>query len=541
MKRRLPGAIVVLLVLASGSVSSALGSTFRVVACGDASGGANHSWVAVSDSSGKLETGNGCGGDGSYAGLYIRDVVGVPNALAGATARWTFDAPSGTTVTSMEYTRWLYKEDDDDWAPVVESGTARLDSCTITYPAVRCASGTEGGSRTSAAVPNAPSISLALRCTATAPTTCSNGGTIHAAVAVLYGATVTLTDLVSPHVVETSGSLLSRAYSTGTQTATFSATDNTGIRSGRIYVDGALAASATYDCDFTYAVPCANRSDAEVSLDTRSLTDGPHSVQVAAVDPAGNETRSSSQEVVVDNNAPAAPDGLSVDGGAAWRDSNSFEVSWSNPADAGSPVASAHYSLCATDGSGCFSEEQTAASDISHLSGISVPSPGAWALRVWLEDAAGNVDSAHTSEVTLRFGSDPATTTSPIIDAPATPAPTADSSAPLTDQLTAPSLDKPATSPAATTVRANPRLRLTSARLSRGRLVLRGRSAAKLPLSLIIRLDNGHLLRRHATVRGGQFKLVVRSRRLTRTSVVTARFAGSTTLAAAGATLRVRG
>jgi hypothetical protein len=335
--------------------------------------------------------------------------------------------------------------------------------------------------------------------------------------------------------------MLLDTYIAGTSSATFSATDNTGIRAGRLYVDGTLTASATYDCDFTYAVPCANRSDAQVSLDTRSLTDGPHSVQVAAVDPAGNETRSSSQTIFVDNNSPAAPDGLSVDGGPDWRESNSFDVSWTNPADSGSPVSVAHYAVCAVDGSGCFSEQQASGADISHLSGLTVPSPGAWALRVWLEDAAGNADSAHAAETTLRFGSDPATTTASPTAAPTKPASSTDSSPALVEPLTPPSLDAPATAPPPqTTARTSPRLRLTSARLSRGRLVLRGRASTKLPLSLAIRRRNGRVLRRHATVRGGQFTLVFRSRQLTRTSVVTARFAGSTTLAPARASLRVR-
>lgn len=413
-----------------------------------------------------------------------------------------------------------------------------IETCEIVYPSVSCEVGSEGTEQRMFRLASAQTIRVGARCAAIAPTTCAAGGTLNRVTAVLYGATVTVVDFGAPELAASGGSLLDGGYVTATETATFSATDNTGIRAGRIYVDGVLAGSATYDCDFTYAVPCKDRSGAEVPLDTRSLADGPHSVQVAAVDPAGNETRSSSQSVVVDNNAPGAPSALAVDRGPDWRDSNSFDVGWSNPADAGSPVASAHYAICSVDGSGCLAEQQSGGTDISHLSGISVPSPGAWALRVWLEDAAGNVDSARNAEVTLRFGSDPATTTSPVLDAPAKPTETTDPSPALTDQLTAPSLT---TSPKPAIVRADPRLRLTSARFSRGRLVLRGRSATKLPLALTVRLRHGRVLHRHTTVRGGQFKLVIRSRQLVRNSIVTARFAGSTTLAPARTTLRARG
>src|SRR4029079_13898482 len=82
-------------------------------------------------------------------------------------------------------------------------------------------------------------------------------------------------------------------------------------------------------------------------------------------------------------------------------------------ADPGSPVAVAHYRLCAADGSGCQPAGQLAAPGISGIDGISVPSEGEWTLQVWLEDAAGNVNSANVATTTLRYGSPPATSTEP--------------------------------------------------------------------------------------------------------------------------------
>ena len=238
-----------------------------------------------------------------------------------------------------------------------------------------------------------------------------------------------------------------------------------------------------------------------------------------------------------------APGSLAVDDGADWRSTNSFDVSWVNPVDSGSPVASAHYELCPVDGSGCLGEQTTAGTDISHLAGISVPSPGAWALRVWLQDAVGNVDPTHAAEVTLRFGTaptDPANPTAPsTTDSSADPTP----SPALSDPLSPPSLNPTTTSPTptSTTARLDPRLRLTSARLTRGRLVIRGRAATTATgrLSLAIRLRANRSLHRRATIRGGRFSVVIPTRQRTRPRSVLARFAGSPTFRPATATLRL--
>jgi hypothetical protein len=541
VKIAITGALIAALLL--GGSYPARAGTYDVVTCGDATPAVNNSWTVSNGAPTKLDAGDGCGHSGQYAGLWVRDALDVSNTPATATAQWKFEAPAGTSITAISYSRWLFKEDDEDWQPALTVDGIQQDSCSIAYRAIDCSAGVFGGQRATFEFADAATVTVGVRCAASSPVTCSNGALGHQKVqSILYGATVHLSDGGNPALSAAGGSLLTSDFVKTTELATFSATDNTGIRTGRIYVDGALAASSTYACDFTYAVPCSNKSDAGVSLDTRSLTDGPHSVQVAAVDPAGNETRSSSYSVVVDNNAPAAPGALSVDGGSGWRDFNSFDVSWANLQDSASPVASAHYALCAADGSGCLPEQETAATNISHLSGLSVPSPGAWALRVWLEDAAGNVDPTHASEVTLRYGADPDATMTPTVDAPSDSQPPARDSAPIVaEPLTAPSLATPSTSQHPAASRTNPHLRLTSARLTTGGLVLRGRSTARLPLALTIRLGNGHRLRRHTTIRAGQFKLVIRSRHLARNGLVTARFAGSSTISPARATVRVRG
>ena len=79
---------------------------------------------------------------------------------------------------------------------------------------------------------------------------------------------------------------------------------------------------------------------------------------------------------------------------------NDFTVRWSNPAGQVSPIARARYRLC--EGSSC-TEGSREGPDLESLP-VKVPSPGAYTLRVWLEDAAGNHDAERASDrVNLRF------------------------------------------------------------------------------------------------------------------------------------------
>lgn len=522
-------------IMAAAAAPSRAGS-YDVLSCADAPSAVNHSWTISDVAPGKLQTGDECGGYGSYAGLYVRDVLGVANAAAGDSAHWTFNAPPGTAITALQYSRWLYKEDDDDWQSELRADTT-IDACTIPATAISCTSGLEGGARTGTKFIGASSLVFGVRCGATAPTTCVNGGTLHKAVAVLYGATVTLSDSSAPALSAVGGSLVDGGYRRGPQGVGFTASDNAGIRSARLYADGRPVVDTTYSCDFTYAVPCSNLSGAQLAIDTRSLVDGSHSVVIAASDPAGNEVRSAAQTVTVDNGAPAAPQGISVDGGPDWRAANSFSVSWMNPGSQVAPIAAANYQVCRSDGSNCQPQGRLAGQDLSRIDGVAVPSTGEWSMRVWLEDAAGNSDPAHAAVATLRYGSAPQPSPDPSASTvPLTSDPASGGSSPL-DLLTAPLAAQ------TTTARANAHLRLTSARLSHGRILIRGRiaRAARGRLALTVRLKHGPTLRRTVTLRGGRFVASVRSRpRTTFGGSVLARFAGSASLLPARAVLRFR-
>jgi hypothetical protein len=207
----------------------------------------------------------------------------------------------------------------------------------------------------------------------------------------LYGTTVTINDPTNPSVDAVGGPLFSGGWKRGTVSATATASDVTGIKSVRFYSDGALVPGATIDrasqCDYSTVAPCANpAAGASFALDTSLLSDGSHSIEVAAVDATGtNETKAGGQTVQVDNTAPTKPTHLEVTGGGA---SASFDVAFDVPAQTHAPVATAMYEACS--GGLCINGSRPASGTSATLTGIALPAGGTYAVKVWLVDAAGN-------------------------------------------------------------------------------------------------------------------------------------------------------
>jgi hypothetical protein len=92
-----------------------------------------------------------------------------------------------------------------------------------------------------------------------------------------------------------------------------------------------------------------------------------------------------------------------VGSGDVARATNSFDVSWTSPDGQVAPITRAHYRICPAFGGICSSEATASGDNIASLTGLQVPSQGAWALNVWLEDAAGNLSSANTASVLLHY------------------------------------------------------------------------------------------------------------------------------------------
>jgi hypothetical protein len=399
---------------------------------------------------------------------------------------------------------------------------------------VRCDVGSQGGQRATLPVTNAGSLDVAVRCKPNTYNNCGAGTTLHEIAAVLYAATVTLADYSVPALANLTGSLFAGGYLTGTRSANFDASDNAGIQSARLYIDGQPQPATSYSCDFTYTVPCSNRSPG-LLLDTRALSDGAHTVQVAASDPASNEAKSPAMSITVDNTAPTPPLGLAVAGGSGWHADNAFSVSWTNPGSQVAPIVAGRYRVCTAGGSSCQPEQRVSGQDLTRVDGIAVPSIGEWELQLWLEDAAGNADIAQFAATTLRYGTAPTPGIPPSGAQP--PSPT--SSTPGAPGPGGPGLAG-GTNDAA---RRSPGLRVTSARRVGARVVIRGRTqtGADGALVVTVRVRGGGLVRRTTRVDGGPFKLVIQDRRLLLGRSVVVRFRGASQYLPSRAALRIRG
>jgi hypothetical protein len=138
-------------------------------------------------------------------------------------------------------------------------------------------------------------------------TVCANGFSEHDARVELNSATVTVTDDQAPQITSTSGALFTGGLVRGTLSGTIDGSDNSGVQYARVYVDGTQVAQQASACDFTRPAPCPASSSSQFSLDTSTLSNGPHQVQAAVVDAAGNQTLGGPVQITVQNSAPIVP------------------------------------------------------------------------------------------------------------------------------------------------------------------------------------------------------------------------------------------
>jgi hypothetical protein len=114
---------------------------------------------------------------------------------------------------------------------------------------------------------------------------------------------VTLTKATAPTLSLTGGGLISNASLSGAQALGWSATDPTGIRRVRLYVDGTLTSDQVEPCDYTYVVPCHAQSG-DFVLDTTKLSDGQHTLRVEARDATDANAATQSASFTVSNAGP---------------------------------------------------------------------------------------------------------------------------------------------------------------------------------------------------------------------------------------------
>jgi hypothetical protein len=388
--------------------STVLAGTVDIHSCGNApAAGADNAWQYRSDDSAAFEQpGTACPPDDTQFGgitVWTRLMSGAA-ATASTGAQLRFTAPTDTTVSHVRVKRDIGTR-SDGYAPFGRTDTGQItgETCTIAVGQATCDVGGPFAPEGNFSTAGAGWVAWGFECGANSYATCGTGYTLHQAWATIYASTVTLTDNQAPTGVSAGGALASGGWKGGTVAATASGADNLGIRTIRWYADGALVGgtgnSTTRACDFSTPVPCSDVSSVATSLNTGALTAGTRSIQLALVDPAGNESKSTAFSVQVDNTAPGAPSGLSVTGGGS---SPTFSLAWTDPAaDAGAPPATIQWNACS--GSSCTSGSTPATGGAQRLDGLSLPASGTYVVRVWAIDQAGNGTTANAATGSVTY------------------------------------------------------------------------------------------------------------------------------------------
>jgi Bacterial Ig-like domain len=424
MRRRTVAVAIVavgMLGATSPSAVAAVGS-YQVDACNQAPEGGNNSWgwttTDPSQPAHFAEHANcpyrlgGSGGTSDQeGGLSTTDTLGLSSgAPPGTSAGWTFTAPSDTTITALTYERYIGHQLDpfNDWSPALRAdgnivpGETCLDSvengetCSIGGPP-----GQGGGSGVFSGLA-VHDLTIGVLCGAPAEEVCVTGASQHEVWAAMYGATVTVADSTPPTLNAPSGALWSSGeaggFHKGMESVTISAQDvGGGVQSIVLAADDQPVASYRASCNFTFAQPCPTSTEAQtLTLPTTGLPDGTHTLAVVATDAAGNQSALASEQVTVDNNAPAAPVGLAAT--PTRTGSPTFTATWSDPAGQVAPITGATYQLCPASGAACG---VATAAPAAGPAPVSVPGLGSWNLAVWLSDAAGNGTPANAAHAVL--------------------------------------------------------------------------------------------------------------------------------------------
>jgi hypothetical protein len=220
----------------------------------------------------------------------------------------------------------------------------------------------------------------------------------------------------------TGSALMQGQWVRGTQNITFNVADaGSGLRHERLRVDGAQrwgwdhgpecnTSSSQVNGEWarTYRpCPTGGPYGRVYALDTATLADGPHTIQVCTQDygqyqglgGTGGET-CDQRTIRVDNTVPGAPSGLHVTSTNPARYLDRFGATFSLPPNQGSPIAKVHYNVVNAAGEVVKPLQTLTATNPTALTAIEGPkAPGDYSLRVWLEDQVGHVGPASTAEI----------------------------------------------------------------------------------------------------------------------------------------------
>ncbi len=345
-------------------------------------------------------------GTDPFDGAHMKSFTRGGSATVSGTrfARWRWVAPPGTAITRVTGTWWHALHDGMEQRIGVDTWNGG-------FSVFAAAGATDVTPRNFVAgFPTPmPAIEDRLLCARGADKWCSLEPGSWSAVRAL---TITVEDNGPPGAA-VGGDLAAGGWRRGVQGVSFWGSDSgSGIRFGETLLDGARVALTEYPCAKelisgewrgTLMRPCGTSASGGVAVATTNFSDGPHTLGHCATDFAGNAACVPAQTVLIDNNPPAHPRSLVLDGGEGWRRVDDFDLSWGNP-DQGraSPIAGASYRVLGPAGydSGV---RFAAGRNLTAIREMHVPRPGIYSVQIWLRDEAGNEAPGSAVAVPLRF------------------------------------------------------------------------------------------------------------------------------------------
>ncbi len=341
-----------------------------------------------------------------FSGVHMKSFTKGGATVSGTRfARWRWVAPGGTGITGVTGTWWHTLHDGMEQRIGAGNWSGGFDpfasaSTTDTNP---------HGFSASFSVPQ-PAIEDRLLCARAEDKWCSIDPDSWSAV---QGMTIGVFDGYSPVPGDAGSDLAAGGWRRGAQRVNYWDTDvGGGVRYSETLLDGARVGLTEYPCAkamidgewrATRMQPCPTGAADEVTVQTTSFSDGPHSLQRCATDFAGNSACLFPTSVSIDNHPPASPRNLVLVGGESWRHVDNFDFAWTNP-DQGpaSPIGGAYWRITGPAGYDT-GVNLASAHDISSLADRTLPRPGVYSLRIWLRDEAGNADSGSAIEIPMRL------------------------------------------------------------------------------------------------------------------------------------------
>ena len=362
-------------VVAVGTIAPAWAGTYTVT-------GTCSAWTPFNTNAARVAVFSNC------PSLNARNSLGDFSSPNGAAGGWVFQAPAGTTLQAGTLSGNL--SGGPSWRSRLYSENA---SRNYSYVLQDCQASCPDSLR-GYQTPEGAQVRLVLIVKCVDSGGCPNSGSSPRGIFELLKSSVVVADPSAPAAAIAGGSVTDGGWHGGQQTVSVNAGDNTGIRVVRALVDGDARFSTpnALPCDYSHPLPCSNRDGVAVALNLSGLPDGEHALAAQAEDASGNPGTSPGQTINVDNTPPLAPTVPQLAGGPGFRKRNTFALSWSNPPQQFAPIAGARYRLCPQGqplSSNACKETSVAAAEINRLA-FQLPGPGAWTLRLWLYDAAGN-------------------------------------------------------------------------------------------------------------------------------------------------------